>query len=113
MWNYDALIIAGSDSAAVNINALGPTTVVAGVAGKCILLVSGILVGTAANSITLEDTLGEVYGGPMPFAANGGVAIPYCPIGAIKKLPLGTGLVIGSSVATPVGGIVSFIRIPG
>lgn len=112
MRNPDSLIVAGSDSAAVNITVSGPTTVIAGTAGKRIMVVSGILVGTAATSITFEDTLGTVYGGPMPFAANGGVAIPYCATGAIKRLPIGAGLVVGSSVATPVGGLISYILLP-
>jgi hypothetical protein len=112
MYDEVMMKLPGGDSVPVNVSASGPTTLVVGVAGKSILVVYGVLIGTAATSITIEDTDGTVYVGPMPFAANGGVVFPYTKVGVSKKLATGKGLVLGSSVATQVGGVISFVRLP-
>jgi len=59
MYDEVMMKLPGGDSVPVNVSASGPTTLVVGVAGKSILVVYGVLIGTAATSITIEDTDGR------------------------------------------------------
>lgn len=96
--------------AAVNVNQVGSNVVIAGVAGKYLVLLSYVLVGAGANTITIEDSDGYVKGGPMSFAANGGAAPPECRAGH-AEFAVGKGLCIGLTAATQVGGHVTCLRI--
>jgi len=105
---YDRLGGALDGSATINVSAIGATLIVNGVAGKSIWVLSYEIVTTAGNSVTLEDSDGNVYRGPMPFIANGGIAAPFNPKGHFR-LPAGKSLMIGNTSALQTGGGVSYV----
>jgi len=95
-------------SAAINVSAIGATLIVAAVALRSIWVLSYEIVTTAGNSVTLEDSTGVVYRGPMPFIANGGIATPYNAAGHFR-IPVGRGLSIGCTSALQTGGGVCYV----
>ena len=108
--SFDRQAGAQHGSATINVSASGPTLIVAGVAGKRIWVLSYVIVSTAANSITLEDSDGTVWVGPLPCAANGGVAPPFNKAGHFH-LPTGKSLMIGNTSAAQTGGQVSYVTV--
>jgi len=68
--------------AAINVAASGDNTLIAAVTSKVIVVLSYVLV--ADNAVAAKFTsgaAGTALTGAMSFAANGGVAVPFCPVG--------------------------------
>lgn len=95
---------------AINVNSSGANVLVAGTAGRIILVMSYVLVSAVDNTIDFEDSDGGVLGGPMQLLAQGGIAAPYCQMGHFK-LPAGKGLSLGLTVGAQVGGHLAYALI--
>lgn len=68
--------------AAINATVNGDNTLVAAVVGKKIRVLSYVLVADAAVGCAFEDGAGgSELSGQMAFAANGGVSVPFSPVG--------------------------------
>jgi hypothetical protein len=110
----DAIITTtGSKSplrAAVNATAAGANTVVAAVAGSKILVLQYVLVASNGVTVTWESQDGTVIGGPMTFAAQGGAAPPFNPVGQLET-KLSQSLVLYLSGAVQVGGHVQYVLV--
>jgi hypothetical protein len=65
----------------------GNNTIVAAVAGKKIRVLQFALVAAAAVTVRFEsDADGTALTGQMSFAANGGIAPPWCPVGHFETV---------------------------
>lgn len=104
---YDRLWGPIYGSAAFSVASSSATKLVDGVAGKSIWVLSYTFVSTAENSIAFEDEDGNVLGGPMACAANGGVSSSFNPAGHFR-VPLGKDLMMDNSAADQVGGHVTY-----
>lgn len=96
--------------AAINASSSGANTIVSAVAGKQILVLQYVVVVDGAVTITWESSGGTVHGGPMSFAANGGAAPPFNPVGHFQTIA-GEGLVLFLSGAVQVGGHVQYVLV--
>lgn len=72
----------GAISAPINATTNGDNTIVAAVAGKAIRVLQYAFVVDAAVGVAFEDGAGGTeLSGQMAFAANGGIAPGFCPVG--------------------------------
>lgn len=62
---------------AISASANGNNTVVAGVGGQKILVLGYTLVVASAVSCQWTDSASSILSGAMPFAANGGISVPF------------------------------------
>lgn len=68
--------------AAINATTNGDNTIVAAVVGKKVRVLSYSIVADAAVGIAFEDGAGGTeLSGQMAFAANGGITVPFSPVG--------------------------------
>jgi hypothetical protein len=90
----------------INVSAAGATVVVPGVAGKKLRVLAHYLVANAAVSVNFQShTTTTLADGPQPFAANGGITVPFSPVGWVDTA-LGEGLDINLSAGVQVSGLV-------
>jgi hypothetical protein len=79
----------------------GDNTLVAGVTGKRIRVLQFALVAVGAVTVRFESAAsGTALTGQMSFAANGGIAPPFCPVGHFET-------VAGELLNLELGGAVS------
>jgi hypothetical protein len=104
----DAFVV--PQSANINASASGNNTIVAAVGGKKIKVLQYKVVVSANVTVTWESSGGSVLDGPCAFAANGGEAPPYCPVGHFDTLT-GEGLVMNLSSAVQVGGHLKYVLV--
>lgn len=71
--------------AAISAASAGNNTIVAAVSGKEIVVVQFGIVADAAVTVKFQSAAGGTdVTGAMSFAANGGIAPPYCEVGHFK-----------------------------
>ena len=96
---------------AFSISAGSNNIVVAGTVGKSVRVYRMKMLTAAAVNITLEDTNGNVFDGPLPFASNQGWILDF--IGPDNPpwyiTALGAGFVINMSSGVTVGGSVEYV----
>lgn len=96
---------------AITASSSGATTIVALVAAKKIRVVSWSLVCNAAvnvkwqSHVTPTDLTGLYY-----FAANGGISVPFSPVGYFETIA-GEALDINLSGAQAVGGVLCYVEV--
>lgn len=89
----------------------GTSQVVAAVATKKIRVLTGFLVAAAAVSVKFQSAaIPTDLTGAMPFAANGGLAIPYTELGQFDTIA-GEALSINLSGAVAVGGAITYVTV--
>ena len=97
--------------APITASASGVTTVVAAVASKKIRILGGFIVCTSAVSVNFQShTTTTTKTGTMPFGANGGVAIPFSPVGWFETVA-GEALDINLGGAVAVGGQLVYVTV--
>lgn len=87
----------------INASASGDNTLLAGVAGKNIIVHQFAFTCVGAVTITFEDEDGNVLAGPWSFDATGGAAPPVNLMGMFK-VAVGKDLIMNLSSAVQVGG---------
>ena len=99
--------------APIDTSASGDTTLVTGIAGRCIKVMQYTIVAGGAVTVTFKSGSTALTGG-MPFAQNGGAAVAHGPIdrgiphGLFKTAP-GADLKINLSDAVQVGGHMAYV----
>lgn len=110
----DALQVGGDlvtpTFAPISTNQIGDQTIVAAVAGKQIRVLAYSVVVNAAVVLTWKSSVAGAISGPMSFAANGGIAPPYAPVGILQTVA-GEALVLNLSVGVSIGGSVTYILV--
>lgn len=92
---------------AINASLSGDNVIVAGVSGLRIVALQYVIVVAGAVTVSWEASGGAVHGGPMAFAANGGAAPPFNPLGHFAT-PRGEGLVLNLTAGVQVGGHLTY-----
>lgn len=96
---------------AFSVSSGGNNIVVSGAAGKSVRVYRMKMLTGAAVNITIEDTGGNVFDGPLPFAANQGWILDFIepdnPPWYITAT--GAGFVINLSAPATVGGSVEYV----
>lgn len=90
----------------VSLTSSGDTTVLAGVAGKKIILLGYTVVCGGATTLTWKSGASTAISGGMPFAANGGAAPDS--VWGICETAYGEALVLNSTANVAVGGTVAY-----
>jgi hypothetical protein len=97
--------------AAIAASSSGDNTVVAAVSGKKIRVLSYTLVAAGAVTCRFEDGAGgTAKSGQMSFAANGGVSVPFSPVGHFETTA-GTLLNLELGGAVAVAGHLCYIEV--
>ena len=97
--------------ALISTSSSGTSQVVAGVATKKIRVLTGFLVAAAAVSVKFQSAITPTdLTGAMPFAANGGLAIPYTELGQFDTIA-GEALSINLSGAVQVSGALTYVTV--
>ena len=97
--------------AAVTASASGATTVIAAVASKKLRILGGFLVCTSAVTVKFQShTTTATATGTMPFGVNGGIAIPFSPVGWFETVA-GEALDISLGGAVAVGGEIVYVEV--
>ena len=97
--------------AAINATTNGDNTVVSAVAGKKIRVLSYSLVADAAVGVAFEDGAGgSELSGQMAFAANGGISVPFSPVGHFETTA-NTLLNIETDAAANVRGHLCYVEV--
>lgn len=92
-------------------SASGATTIVAAVASKKIRIISCFLVCAGAVSVNWQShTTTATKTGTMPFAANGGIVMPFSPVGWFETVS-GEALDINLGGAVAVGGEITYVAL--
>lgn len=92
----------GIKNVAINTASSGDATLVAAVAGKSIVVLSGSFVVSGAVTVGFKSG-STVISGAQAHAANGGIVRPHNPVGWFKTAP-GEALVIALGGAVQVSG---------
>src|ERR1700742_1998046 len=87
----------------INAASSGNNTLIALSAGKVHRIYQFMIVCSGAVTVTWESSGGTVLSGPTTYAANGGCAPPFCPLGHFDTLS-GEGLILVLSSNVQVGG---------
>lgn len=104
---YRAEIPIGIFYIPINISASG--TIINGILGKQIIVLSASLVCNGAVNATFQTSTGLLdIGGPYYCAQNGGIVLPH-NVGGWFKTALGDSLVLALSSPVAVGGSLSYI----
>ncbi len=99
---------AGGGKAPISVATPGATTIVAAVPGKTIRVISAYLVvGGAVNINWQSHTTTSDADGVQDFAANGGIVLPFNPIGWFDTVQ-GEALDIVTSNGSQVGGNLTY-----
>ena len=97
--------------APITASASGATTIIALVASKKLRILGGFIVCAGAVSVNFQShTTTTTKTGTMPFASNGGIAIPFSPVGWFETVA-GEALDINLGGAVAVGGQVVYIEV--
>lgn len=97
--------------ALISTSASGTSQVVAATANKKIRVLTGFLVAAAAVSVKFQSAITPTdLTGAMPFATNGGLAIPYSDLGQFETIA-GEALSINLSGAVAVGGAITYVTV--
>jgi hypothetical protein len=97
--------------AAINATTNGDNTAVAAVVGKKVRVLSYSLVADAAVGVAFEDGAGgSELSGQMAFAANGGISVPFSPVGHFETTA-NTILNIELDAAANVRGHVTYVEV--
>lgn len=97
--------------ALISTSSSGTSQVVAAVANKKIRVLTGFLVAAAAVSVKFQSAITPTdLTGAMPFATNGGLAIPYAQVGQFDTIA-GEALSINLSGAVAVGGAITYVTV--
>ena len=97
--------------AAINFTTSAGNTIVSAVGSKNIYILSGVLVCQNATNLQWFSgtTAGTAISGVMCMTANEGHHLPYVPIGNFATLATNAAITLNSSVATTVGGWVTYV----
>lgn len=97
--------------APINLSAAGASTLVTGVAGKSIVVLSAWVICSQACNVSFETLTGGVLiAGPGYCIANGGFVLPMNSGGWFETQP-GDSLLINLSPGVAVGGSLSYILV--
>ena len=97
--------------AVINATTNGDNTIVAAVVGKKIRVLAYSIVADAAVGVAFEDGAGgSELSGQMAFAANGGISVPFSPVGHFETTA-NTLLNIETDAAANVRGHISYIEV--
>jgi hypothetical protein len=98
--------------AAISFTTTGDNTVIAGVAGKVITIVSMVLVSTGTTNITVKDgTGGTALSGAMPLAAGVPLVLPPDPtVDWYQSAVAGNNFVLNQSGAVQISGTVWYVQ---
>ena len=97
--------------AAVNATTNGDNTLLSAVAGKKLRVLSYTLVADAAVGCAFEDGAGGTeLAGQMAFAANGGVSVPFSPVGHFETTA-NTLLNLETDAAANVRGHIAYVEV--
>ena len=97
--------------AAITASSSGATTIVSAVTSKKIRVVSAFVVCTSAVSVNFQShTTTTTKTGVMPFAANGGLVLPFNPVGWFDTVA-GEALDINLGGAVAVGGGLTYVAV--
>ena len=99
-------------SAPINASSNGDNVLVAGVAGKAIIVLQYVYERADAVTITIKSEDGTVLDGPCgPSVVGGGKASGFCPVGWFRTTTLGDDLIMNLSSGVQVGGSLVYIRV--
>lgn len=96
--------------ASIDVATLGDNTIVAVVPGKKIRVLEYSLVCAAATTVTWKSATAGAISGDMSFAANGGIATPFSPLGQFETTA-GEALVLNLSAANAVSGHLVYVEV--
>ena len=96
--------------AAIDASTNGDNTIVAAVSGKKIRVLVYSLVCTLATTVRWKSGGATNKSGPMAFAANGGISVPYCPVGHLETATTAD-LVLNLSAGNQVSGHLVYIEV--
>jgi len=106
LWRPNPLTVA-----AFSVSSSGSNIIVVGSVNKSVRVYRMKMLAGAAVNITIKDTAGNVYDGPLPFGANQGWILDF--IGPDNPpwyiTALGTGFVISLDTGVTVGGSVEYV----
>ncbi len=95
-----------------NSGAGADNTIVAGVAGKSILVWKIMLVlGATASAITVKDGAATALTGPLSLVANGSMTLPFDAAPWFKTSP-GNAFILNSGAAVQLSGLVGYTFSP-
>ena len=95
----------------ISISASGSTALVPSQAGVRVRLVAAFLVGGAASKVKFTNSGTATLSGELPFAANGGMVLPYNPAGWLQTVT-GEGLYLNQATGSVgVGGAITYIEV--
>lgn len=95
--------------ASIDVATSGDNTIVAAVASKKIRVLAYTLVCAAATTVIWKSATAGAITGDMSFAANGGIAAPFSPIGHFETTA-GEALVLNLSAANAVSGHLVYVE---
>lgn len=96
--------------ASIDVATLGDNTIVAAVPSKKIRVLAYALVCGAATTVIWKSATAGAISGDMQFAANGGIAAPFSPIGHFETTA-GEALVLNLSAANAVSGHLVYVEV--
>ena len=113
---YDGTTALTPKFAAISAASSGNNTLIAAVASKKIRVLALNLISAAANNIYITSGAGgtAIWAGSTNkanFAANGGMVLPYNPVGWFETLATNTALVANLSAASAIGGSITYIEV--
>lgn len=97
--------------ASISFTASAGNTVISGVASKNIYILSGLIIAQNATNLQFwqNSTASTALSGVLCMTANMGFQLPYVPIGNLATVSTGQPVQISSSVATTVGGWLTYV----
>ena len=113
---YDGTTALTPKFAAISAASSGNNTLIAAVASKKIRVLALNLISAAANNIYITSGAGgtAIWAGSTNkanFAANGGMVLPYNPVGWFETLATNTALVANLSAASAIGGSITYVEV--
>ena len=98
---------------AVSVSSSGDNSVISGVTGKKLVVISGHLVSAGTVAVTLKSGTGGgavSLSGAMPLVANGQIQMQYSPVGHFETAA-GSALNISLGGAVAVTGLLTYIEV--
>jgi len=108
---YDSATWLEAKRVPLDVSAAGNTTIVAAVASRKIRVLAYAVVCAGAVTVRFRDTDNILLTGIMSFAANGGIAGAYNPLGHFESSS-GLALQITLGGAVQVGGWLVYVEVP-
>lgn len=95
--------------APINASTSGSNTIVEGIEGRALHLVSFYVIATSAVTFLIEDTASNDLTGGLPFLANGGIVVPGSASSPWAATAEGEGLAVNLDSAVQVGGGLTYL----